>query len=227
MLNEQPMSLEKFSSDTDLRFSTPSPKPSPKHSPEQSLKRSREIPKIVITPTITENFRSPRDYINSKNIKIQDKKFLSKWLNGKVLYVNSENPHRIKYKIFLSNSLHDKYDCYVMSQAHRNIVRNIEEDDYVISYHNVILFTLTHKEVEKIIGYILISMDENNLYLYDIFMKDKYKLCPESFSSNSIKTNKTLYNRFLSEFDKFCKFSNVKIISNPILTFPQIKKLIS
>ena len=178
-------------------------------------------------PVSTEPFKSPRDLLNQNATKIKDKKALSNWLNGELLYVNNSNPFGIEYQISVSNSLDDKYMCYKMAKKNRHIVKNIEEDDYVLSYHSVILFTLHRHKITKRIGYILISMDHADLYLYDLFMKDKYRVCPESLVTDDPTTSsKTLYNRFIAEFNKFTIFCNVRVICNPILAFPRIKELI-
>ena len=172
-------------------------------------------------------FKSPRDIIGNADPVIVRKKILSTFLNNKLLYVNNNNIHKIQYTISISNKLKDKVEVYLLAQKNTHIVRNIEEDSYVCNYHSVIMYRMKTTECDKLIGYILFSLDEDKIYVYDLFVIEKYKLSIESFDINDDDSGKTLFNRLLTEFDSFVNFCNVKVVVNPIIGFPRIKKLIN
>lgn len=177
--------------------------------------------------TSTGVFKSPRDIINNNDPKINGKKILSNYLNNKLLYKNNNNIHGIEYIISISNKLHDKVEVYLMAKKNNHVIKNIEEESYVCNYHSVILFKMKTVDCEKLIGYILFSLDTDKIYVYDIYILEKYRFCSESMNVKDKESKKTLYNRLLAEFEFFINFYNVKAVINPIIAIPRIKKLIN
>ncbi len=103
---------------------------------------------------------------------------------------------------------------------------SVDKSNYVCDYHMVFLIQYQSGSKYKLIGYILISLDESSIYVYDIYMISRYKSLSESSAYNPSSHIKTLYNRTLTEVDRFILEYNLSSIINPEIVSPRIRNLI-
>lgn len=142
-------------------------------------------------------------------------------LNNNTLYDKSKNDDLINVRqiISISNNKKDKMRCYNLASKENHNMISIKKDDYLSDMNIVILYELeisdkkTCSKVKNLIGYILCSITIYDIYVEDIYVRQKYY--------------GKLYSKFIKHFNKYIKINSLKCHLNEQLSSPRIKSIIN
>ena len=170
----------------------------------------------------TMNFTSPGLDIKKK----KKKKNYANFLNGLIIF-SSQTYNKIRYFMQLMYESEIKELCYFYAMSFSHHLNFISRQDFLKHQRGIISFTRNKRDQNSLIGYILMSIDDKEIYIYDIFMIPKYKKLNETLLVNNNTTKSKLFSKFLMEFDAFIKNQNLKPIINPQIKSKRIKQLLS
>lgn len=184
------------------------------HDIKQSVSEIKEnIMKLDIDKAIEMRDNVKKEKRRSFNIK--------DILNNNTLYDKSKHDDLINVRqlITMSNDKRDKLRCYNLAIKENHNMILIKKEDYLSDMNMVILYELeisdkkSCSKIKNLIGYILCSITIYDIYVEDIYVRQKYY--------------GKLYSKFIKQFNKYVKNNSLKCHLNEQLSSPRIKSIIN